>query len=86
MIFRIKSFNLANKSNESCTLSVKALPSRPSGKSTVKSFLSSLTTTLEMDQKVNKTSLTFRKFTVVGMWRGSQIRCTNENSKTWYTN
>lgn len=35
------------------TFSVKARPSRPSGKSTVISFLSSLTTTLEMDQKVN---------------------------------
>lgn len=35
------------------TLSVNARPSRPSGKSTVSNFLSSFTTTLEMDQKVN---------------------------------
>lgn len=31
------------------TLSVKARPSRPSGKSTVNSFLSALTTTLEIE-------------------------------------
>nr|GMD21460.1 hypothetical protein Iba_chr08aCG1420 [Ipomoea batatas]GME04099.1 hypothetical protein Iba_scaffold1536CG0580 [Ipomoea batatas] len=49
------------KSSDVCTLRVNARPSRPSGKSTVNSFLSSLTTTLQklfksMPPKVRLTS------------------------------
>jgi len=41
-----------------CTFKVKARPSRPSGKRTVSSFLSSLTTTLQMSAKYSKRSET----------------------------